>query len=286
MVSKTKGIFSPNFIVQNVGLLVAIVTVGLLYTLLIRPQARIDEALGQRIQATDAGGETYSPKRSIFIILKDYEQQVCLTLMVWAGIIMGYKLLVVAREQQMLKLDFVPIEEGERIIPDDALDFYKDLNVAMERNKSWRTRLLPQVVLVGLHRFNSTRSIQDVVSAIRDRAELAAEEMESDLSLVRYIAWAIPSVGFIGTVRGIGDALGQAEQAIEGDISGVTTSLGLAFNSTLIALLLSIVLMFMMHMLQSRQEGFILDVDTYCREKLIGLMKIPARDEGRLPLPQ
>lgn len=283
---KTKGIFSQNFIVQNAGLVFAIVSVALLYSLLIRPQARIDEALGERIQVTDTGGETYAPKRSIYIILKDYEQQVCMTLMVWAGIILGYKLFLVGREQQLLKVDFVPIEEGERIIPDDALDFYKDLNTAMERRKSWRDRLLPQVVLIGLHRFNSTRSIQDVVSAIRERSELAAEEMESDLSLVRYIAWAIPSVGFIGTVRGIGDALAQADKAIEGDISGVTAALGLAFNSTLIALLLSIVLMFMLHMLQSRQEGFILDVDTYCREKLVGLMKIPARDESRLPLPQ
>ena len=283
---KTKGIFSQNFIVQNAGLVFAIVSVALLYSLLIRPQARIDEALGERIQVTDTGGETYAPKRSIYIILKDYEQQVCMTLMVWAGIILGYKLFLVGREQQLLKVDFVPIEEGERIIPDDALDFYKDLNTAMERRKSWRDRLLPQVVLIGLHRFNSTRSIRDVVSAIRERSELAAEEMESDLSLVRYIAWAIPSVGFIGTVRGIGDALAQADKAIEGDISGVTAALGLAFNSTLIALLLSIVLMFMLHMLQSRQEGFILDVDTYCREKLVGLMKIPARDESRLPLPQ
>ncbi len=286
MVSKTKGIFSPNFIVQNVGLVVAIVSVGLLYSLVIRPQARIDEALSQRIQVTDAGGETYAPKRSIFIILKDYEQQVCLTMMVWAAIILSHRLVVVAREQQMLKVDFVPIEEGERIIPDDALDFYKDLSTAMEQKKSWRDRLLPQVVLIGLHRFHSTRSIQDVVSAISGRAELAAEEMESDLSLIRYIAWAIPSVGFIGTVRGIGDALAQADKAIEGDISGVTSSLGLAFNSTLIALLLSIILMFMIHLLQSRQEGFILDLDTYCREKLVGLMKIPARDEGRLSLPQ
>lgn len=285
MALKTKGIFSQSFMVQNLGLVFAIVAVALLYSLVIRPQARIDEALSQRIQATETDGETYAPERSIYIILKDYEQQVCMTLMVWAGIILSFKIFQVAREQQLLKVDFVPIEEGERIIPDDALDYYKDLNMAMDRNTSWKERLLPQVVLIGLHRFNSTRSIQDVVSAIRERAELAAEEMESDLSLVRYIAWAIPSVGFIGTVRGIGDALAQADKAIEGDIAGVTSALGLAFNSTLIALLLSIVLMFMLHLVQSRQEGFILDVDTYCREKLVGLMKIPIRDESRLQLP-
>lgn len=93
--------------------------------------------------------------------------------------------------------------------------------------------------------------------------------MESELSIIRYIAWAIPSVGFIGTVRGIGDALGKAHRAVEGDISGVTESLGVAFNSTLIALIISIVVMFVVHQLQLAQERFVLDAEAYCEEKLI-----------------
>ena len=48
--------------------------------------------------------------------------------------------------------------------------------------------------------------------------------------MIRYIVWAIPSIGFIGTVRGIGQALGQAHRAVEGDIVGVTASLGVAFS--------------------------------------------------------
>ena len=80
-------------------------------------------------------------------------------------------------------------------------------------------------------------------------------------SMIRYIAWAIPSIGFLGTVRGIGDALSQAHQAIEGNIFGVTRSLGVAFNSTLIALLVSLLLMFILHQLQLLQERFILDTE-------------------------
>ena len=75
--------------------------------------------------------------------------------------------------------------------------------------------------------------------------------------MIRYIAWAIPSIGFIGTVRGISDALGQAYKAVEGDIAGVTASLGVAFNSTFIALVISIVLMFFMHQLQLLQERLV-----------------------------
>jgi biopolymer transport protein ExbB/TolQ len=94
------------------------------------------------------------------------------------------------------------------------------------------------------------------------------ERQESELSMIRYIAWAIPSIGFLGTVRGIGDALSQAHQAIEGNIFGVTRSLGVAFNSTLIALLASLLLMFILHQLQLLQERFILDTEDYCEEKL------------------
>ena len=87
--------------------------------------------------------------------------------------------------------------------------------------------------------------------------------------MIRYIAWAIPSIGFIGTVRGIGDALGQVYEAVEGDIAGVTASLGVAFNSTFIALLISILLMFLLHQLQLIQERLVLDTQHYCDQELL-----------------
>ena len=93
-------------------------------------------------------------------------------------------------------------------------------------------------------------------------AEIAADHLDSSLSLVRYISWAIPAIGFIGTVRGIGEALAQADKAVQGDIAGVTQSLGVAFNSTFIALLISIFLMFLVHQLQLLQERLVYDAET------------------------
>lgn len=135
-------------------------------------------------------------------------------------------------------------------------------------------------MLAALHRFHASHSIQDAANAVKERTDLAAEQLESALSLVRYIAWAIPAIGFIGTVRGIGGALAYAQEAIQGDISAVTSWLGLAFNSTLVALLLSLVLMFILHTMQSRQEAFIIETQTYCRDRLIDVMKVPTKDES------
>ena len=107
--------------------------------------------------------------------------------------------------------------------------------------------------------------------------ESEGERLESELSMIRYIAWAIPSVGFIGTVRGIGEALGQAHRAVDGDIAGVTESLGTAFNSTFIALLISIVVMFLVHQLQLLQERQVFDTQTYIDHNLIRHMQVRGR---------
>ena len=97
--------------------------------------------------------------------------------------------------------------------------------------------------------------------------------MESELSMIKYIIWAIPSIGFIGTVRGIGEALSQAHIAVEGDIAGMTASLGVAFNSTFVALLISILLMFFLHQLQLVQDRLIHGVHDYCDKNLLSRLR-------------
>lgn len=284
MISRNKGILSRSFGPSVIGLIVAVISVGFFYLKVVRPRAT-ELQISDRVRAVQNSDQAFTPSRSVYIIIKDAEQAIEGMLFVWATIIVVYKLRLLSQEGKLLKHDYVRINQGERIIPDDALDRYKDLRTAVDRNLGWRGRLLPEAVLAALHRFHSTHSIHDASSAVKEHAELAADNLDSDLSLVRYIAWAIPAVGFIGTVRGIGDALAQADQAIKGDISGVTSALGLAFNSTLVALMLSMVLMYLLHMLQSRQEGLILDIQNYCREKLIDRMKVPSQDETSTVLP-
>jgi biopolymer transport protein ExbB/TolQ len=61
---------------------------------------------------------------------------------------------------------------------------------------------------------------------------------------------------------------------VQGDIAGVTQSLGVAFNSTFIALLISIFLMFLVYQLQLLQERLVFDGQIYMDEKLIRHMKV------------
>jgi biopolymer transport protein ExbB/TolQ len=279
MISRNKGILSADFLVPAIGLLIAVLLVEPFYRLVVRPRAeRID--VKQRVMAAQGGAAKVSEQRSIYIIIRDPEQEFEIIFAVWGFIILGHKLLSVRRERRLFRHDFVRVQPGERIIPEDALDRYKEMRAAVDREPRWHERLLPECLLSALHRFHATNSIQDAANAVKERAELAADELDSSLSLVRYIAWAIPAVGFIGTVRGIGLALAFAEDAIKGDIGPVIEALGLAFNSTLVALIISMGLMYFMHIVQSRQEAFVLEIQTFCRDKLIDVMKVPVREEN------
>src|SRR5882724_8208774 len=160
--------------------------------------------------------------------------------------VLSYKFVQIGRERALFKHDFVRVQPGERIIPEDALDRYKELKSSVDREPRWRERLLPECMLAALHRFHATNSVQEAANAVKERAELTGDQLDSSLSLVRYIAWAIPAIGFIGTVRGIGDSLTFAEQAIHGDVSAVTKNLGIAFNSTFVGLMLCIILMYVL----------------------------------------
>ena len=80
--------------------------------------------------------------------------------------------------------------------------------------------LLPRALnALGLYHNIQHTAVSD---AVRGQCDISRSP-RPELSMVRYISWAIPSISFIGTVRGT--ALGQTYKAVEGDISGVTVSL-------------------------------------------------------------
>ena len=200
MISRNKGILSSEFLVPAIGLIVAILLVEPFYRFVVRPRAGEIE-LKQRVMA--AQGSTSgksSEQRSVYIIIKDPEQEMEIIFAVWGLIILGHKLLQVRRERGLFRVDFVRLQPGERIIPEDALDRYKEMRVAVERNPRWQGRLLPECMLAALHRFHATNSVQDAANAIKERAEIAADHLDSSLSLVRYISWAILAIGFIAAL--------------------------------------------------------------------------------------
>jgi len=256
-----------EFVYQLFALIIAIIIVHAFYVSVVRPSAAqiIEE---QNMMA--AADPDFVRDRSVWVLVKDLEQESCFILMFWALAIMGYKSVKLSAERRLLDVDLVPVPEGMRILPEDTREFARQVQGLRDEQKQM---LLPRALLNALRRFGSTHNIQDVSTSTHTICESEADRLESELSMIRYISWAIPSIGFIGTVRGIGEALAQADKAVKGDIAGVTQSLGVAFNSTYIALLISIFLMFLVHQLQLMQERLVFDSENYCDDKVIRHMK-------------
>ncbi len=254
---------------QAVWLAVIVVFVHSIYTLAIRPHA--EGLLSEHRTLYLAGELDTAPPTSVTILIKDYEQEFCFILLFWAMVGMAFKLQVVRRNTRILDEHLIQIDEGLSILPSDARTFARPLQALPEDT---RNLLLPHLLLAALQRFSASQSIQDTTETVNRICTQTDEQLDSEMSMVRYIAWAIPSVGFIGTVRGIGAALGEAYKAVEGDIAGVTASLGVAFNSTLIALLLSIILMFLMHQLQFMQERMVIQARAKVDQQLIRHLKV------------
>ena len=239
------------------------------YVGVVRPTAR---AHIEREAALQSAKAEFVPTRSLAVVIGDYEQESEVILTIWVLAVMGYKARRVIHERDMLERHLLEIPEGTSVLPQDAREYSRALESLPDAEQDY---LLPRTLLSALQRFATTGNIQAASDTIKENCEIESERVDSEMSMVRYVTWAIPSIGFIGTVRGIGDALGQAYKAVEGDISGVTVSLGVAFNSTFVALLLSMVIMFCLHQLQLSQERLVMDCQRYADRRLLRFLVTP-----------
>jgi biopolymer transport protein ExbB/TolQ len=96
---------------------------------------------------------------------------------------------------------------------------------------------------------------------------------------VRYITWLIPSLGFIGTVIGIMLALNYAGDRANVQspdmLYQVTERLGVAFSTTLLALVMASILVFLQNIIQGREETALNRAGQYCLDNLINRLYSP-----------
>ena len=254
--------------------LLSVIIIHSIWTLIIRPRA--EAVLGQRVEVKNSSNATHRvlQLRSIYVILKDREQEACVTLCLWSLLLLGRQAWVTQKERKLLDKDYVRIGEAQVVLPEDARVHSRPLEALPKMEQD---SFLPRLLMVAYNRFGATRSVQDAAEAVRDECEFEASSMDTKLSMVRFTAWAIPAVGFVGTVRGIGAALQEAQGAMGGDISGVTMGLGVTFNATLTALSTCIIVMFWMHQLQQYQDRLVLDARTYVDRQLLRKLRVVSK---------
>ena len=93
-------------------------------------------------------------------------------------------------------------------------------------------------------------------------AEFAGEQLYGSYALVRTITWAVPILGFLGTVIGITHAIENLDPAkLESSFGMVASGLGVAFGTTALSLSLSLVLVFFSAFVEKTQKSVLADVE-------------------------
>jgi biopolymer transport protein ExbB/TolQ len=188
----------------------------------------------------------------------------------WACFILLTRWLELRRQRRAFSLGLLPAEEGVRILPEDARVLQRRADQLSARGGPY---LLSNMIRLALSKFAISRSPQDASETVRTQAEVDLGRMASSMATVHYLVWAIPALGFLGTVRGIGLALTVApdinDQSLPQFLDTTTRCLAVAFDTTLVALVLSLVLMFFLHSLQRGEETLVLDTQQYCLEHLV-----------------
>lgn len=247
-------------------LLVITVITQIFYAAYVRPHA--EEWLTEQ-RAIAARTPGYTPKRSVLVIIQDPEQQATIIVFVWAVLLSVMRFRELKAQRVLFNAGYMKKSSGV-ILPSDAREYMRELE---QLPAPQRDSVLPRVLAAALKRFGATGNVQDASQTVHNVCESENNRLDAELSILRFSVWVAPALGFVGTVRGIGQALQGAELAVKGDTTAVTNGLGISFNSTLVALMLSIVLMYILHEIQLAQERLILDTENYAEEELISRLQ-------------
>jgi biopolymer transport protein ExbB/TolQ len=260
-------VVKQNYLGDRVGklgvLVVIAVIVQIIYAAYVRPTA--EEWLVEQ-RAIAAANPGYTPERSIWVIIQDPEQQATIIICIWAMFLSVMRFREIRAQRELLAAGYFTKEAGVAILPSDAREYLRTFEQLPPKQ---RESVLPKVLAAALKRFGATGNVQDASQTVHNTCESEHNRLDAELAILRFSVWVAPALGFVGTVRGIGLALQGAELAVKGDTTAVTNGLGISFNSTLVALTLSILLMYVLHEIQLAQERLVLDTENYAEEELI-----------------
>jgi len=172
----------------------------------------------------------------------------------------------IKEERKGMRMGLLP-EQEQWVINPDEVNTLKMKMIDLE--KSHRFQVV-NVIKKACTKYRSSQSVSEVMDLVSSQIKRFMLEAESRQSTIRYLGWLIPSLGFIGTVLGIAQSLGLAEHASDPEVMGaITNAMEVAFDTTFIALILCIPLLWYHHRLQEKEELLYVDMEDYVMENLV-----------------
>lgn len=226
----------------------------------------------------DAESNPAGPWIKDFFIKRGWPQYASTFLTGWCIGVLILKALSIQRQRRAMLIQALPVSISVEVNVHNLKEFHDNL---LNFPKKLRNTYMVNRMRKALEFFYVRQNNPEVSQMIASQSEVDANKVAGSYSMVKVFLWAIPIMGFIGTVLGIGAAIGQFGDVLaagsgEGGtdqimdaLTPVLSSMGIAFDTTLLALMLSIILAFPASALQSQEEDVVTDVDEYCTDNLL-----------------
>jgi len=204
----------------------------------------------------------------------------------WSMAILLIKSRKLKLQTKALNLDIVPQDVDFVLAPNSASQI---MNEMYEKVDDPQRFLLLNRISRSISNLKNIGRISDVAEGLGAQAENDENYLESTYTLIKGFIWAIPVLGFIGTVLGLSEAIGGFGKVVsqgadldklKGSLSGVTAGLAIAFETTLIALVFALIIQLVLTMLKKKEEDFLDECSDYCHKNIISKLKtVGLRDE-------
>jgi hypothetical protein len=167
-----------------------------------------------------------------------------------------------------------------RLLPEDERSVleYSDMKLGAIKRRAFPlfddgSGYLPYLIDISISRLLSSKSVDQVLAVFNSSLDIISHRIELNYQMLRYLIWLIPTIGFIGTVVGITVAL-EGIDPIRPDLKQVTDRLGIAFYTTIVALIESMLIYFLQNLVQRREESALNKAASYCLKNLINRMYV------------
>jgi flagellar motor component MotA len=193
-------------------------------------------------------------------------------LFIWGMVILVMKWKKTKRQRRAMLLDIVPSKLGSEINSETVGGFIDHIYKLPQR---LRDSLMVNRIRKGMELFEKRNNNGEVATFLNAQSDIDANRITGSYTLLKVFLWAIPILGFIGTVQGLSVAVSSLSagstdpEALKESINNLTGGLGVAFDTTLLGLILSMIMSFPLAVMQKEEEAMLTEIDAFCTEKLL-----------------
>lgn len=191
----------------------------------------------------------------------------------YSVVLLSQRRRALATENKALAHGLLPEQDQLVLTPEEVAGIKLEV---IRREQSGQRSVLGDLVKKACTQFRNANNVGETLQVFQAQVATRKEATEGELEVVRYLTGAIVSLGFIGTLLGLSTSIGLSHLAKTTEGMGeITSSLNLAFDTTLVALAVGLILNFFYHQYLQEVDTFYSRTRSYVIDNLISRIYRP-----------